>query len=265
VITYVRQLPGFAEREQAELTYNIVVPTCEATRAAMADVPAGPFIYGGLGEPMSEHPFRSDFYEMLHYVVEDVAQLPAFAIDRTEVSNVAFSLFAEMAKVTGIEKLSYYINPTTVGADEPLKPAVMVDWFAARAYCRFLGKELPTNKQWSKAMRGGLALPDGTANLHARRNFPWGGEIRARGHIAANGPVDVGTVPDDVSVYGVLDLAGNVIEWTASEAPLAPGWMITRGGNYIETTRDTHVDFMVIENSRHPRARQFGLGFRCVR
>ena len=92
-------------------------------------------------------------------------------------------------------------------------PAIMVSWFAARAYCQSIGRTLPTEAQWEFAARGGKAL-----------TYPWGASaprcedvVLARfdglgcGQSSQLRPV--GTSPMDTTLEGVVDLGGNVAEW----------------------------------------------------
>jgi eukaryotic-like serine/threonine-protein kinase len=260
-IVPIRQLPGYATRDAELVTLRIRVPTCAATLADTIAIPAGPFIYGGLGEPPSPvlvaHPSE---------LPEVTLDLPTLRIDRTEVSNAAFDVFAEMEPITGIAKPAYPASPSLIGIAAPRSPVSGVDWFEARAFCQFLGKELPSSQQWTKALRGGLVLPDGSLNPMPRRNLPWGSPVDpvpARISRTAKSTVgEIGMQPGDRSVYGVLDLAGNVNEWTETSSD--PGFRVVRGGNWLETKPDELVDFNAIENFRSSRQRQFALGVRCV-
>jgi formylglycine-generating enzyme required for sulfatase activity len=75
----------------------------------------------------------------------------------------------------------------------------------------------------------------------------------------------VGAFPDDVSSYGVLDLAGNVSEWTLNVSIDGnSAFRVVRGGNWDETDSATLVDFMPIPNSRPLNGSSFAIGFRCV-
>jgi formylglycine-generating enzyme required for sulfatase activity len=196
---------------------------------------------------------------------ERTVRMEAFAIDRTEVTNAAFGMFARPANATSIELPSYPPSPALRRAGGPDYPVTDVGWPEAAAYCRFLGKQLPTDAQWEKAKRGGLEL-GGVANPMPNRNLPWGA---ARTPIPARladtgdvGPVPVGSSPGDVSPYGVLDLAGNVQEWTRTVA--ADGFVATRGCNWARCTATNLISFMAIANARSRRTHNFELGFRCV-
>ena len=257
-IVPLRSLPGYAHRGRPPPRLSIRVPTCQATRADMIEIPAGAFISGGVGEPPSEAQAR-------YKVAEVTLELPRFAIDRTEVTNAGFGVFAGMATVTGIAAPIYADTFELATAEAADMPATSVGWTEARAYCRFLGRRLPTNAEWQKAARGGLVL-DGRPNPYPRRNLPWGAP---RSPAPANvnrgvdvGPAPVGTFPGDVSPYGVLDLVGNVHEWTDSSDD--SGLRITRGGNWAETTPKQLVDFGAIDNPRHAGVRTYMLGVRCA-
>lgn len=98
------------------------------------------------------------------------------------------------------------------GVDRSTYPVTLVTWHGADAYCRALGRTLPTEAQWERAARG-----------LANSIYPWGplwDETRAK----TNRPVTDGTVPVDSyatgastggSDFGVYNMAGNVAEWTA--------------------------------------------------
>jgi len=130
--------------------------------------------------------------------------LPAFRIDRTEVTNAAYRACMRAGRC---------VDPRPLGERfaDPRQPVVGVSWFQARAYCTFARGRLPTEAEWEKAARG----PDG-------RTYPWGetyptlryavfGRGETRGH-----PDPVGIHRAGDSPYGVHDLAGNVWEWVDS-------------------------------------------------
>jgi hypothetical protein len=109
-------------------------------------------------------------------------------------------------------------------------PAVFIDWFDAYAYAKWRGRRLPTEQEWEKAARG----PDG-------QRYPWGSDDRIGGANVYRGDpkqkwVAPGGFPEDRSPYGVLDMAGNVSEWTSSVDQ--SGNPIVRGGNFGNFSTD---------------------------
>ena len=258
----LRHTPGYTEREHPIPTFHAKVPTCRASKVDMLEVANGTFIYGGVGEPPAV-----TLIKMPEYAKERRIELPTFWIDRTEVTNTAFQLFGEMADFTGVAPPQYPKSTELLGSAGPRKPVTGIDWRDARAYCRFLGKQLPTSQQWVKALRGGEQL-FGSRNAMPRRNLPWGSVVepvpaRIRMGKESSSVADVGTHPGDTSPYGVLDLAGNVTEWTESKDDAA-GMRIARGGNWDETTPEFVADYDAIENPRAETQRLFGLGVRCI-
>jgi formylglycine-generating enzyme required for sulfatase activity len=99
-------------------------------------------------------------------------------------------------------------------------PVVHVSYFDAEAYCQWAGKRLPTESEWECAARGGLTT----------QPYIWGSEMNPGGRWMANtwqgkfpyehvvqdgfeGTAPVGSFP--ANGYGLLDMAGNVWEWTS--------------------------------------------------
>ncbi|NDJ51704.1 MAG: formylglycine-generating enzyme family protein [Chloroflexi bacterium] len=106
-------------------------------------------------------------------------------------------------------------------------PVIGVSWYEAVAYVGWLadatGRDyrLPTEAEWEKGARGGLTLADGRRNLNAVRVWPWGDEQPSERLLNYNkqvgGTTPVGSYPDGASPYGLLDMAGNALEWTLSK------------------------------------------------
>jgi formylglycine-generating enzyme len=92
---------------------------------------------------------------------------------------------------------------------KPDHPVVNVSWYAAVAYCRWVGKRLTTESEWEYAARGGL---------HSL--FPWGDQSAdaSRANFSASGigtTTPVGRYP--ANRYGLFDMAGNVWQFVADE------------------------------------------------
>ena len=71
--------------------------------------------------------------------------LPAFYIDKTEVSNAAYAQFCAETK---------HALPKGFAADQPDLPVVNVLILDARAFAEWAGKRLPKGREWEKAARG---------------------------------------------------------------------------------------------------------------
>jgi len=190
----------------------------------MVDVPAGPF---GLGEGEDKH--------SLH--------LGTFKIARYPITSDAYLKFVQDSPYPSPP---HWRNgrPPQMLADHPV---VNISWFDALAFCRWFSSvtgyhfRLPTEAEWEKAARG-----------EAGNIYPWGNTFDANlcntweGGFGRTMPVDY--FPEGASVYGVLDLAGNVWEWCSSrqfDYPYHPedgredltteDWRILRGGSWYDT------------------------------
>lgn len=255
------RLPGYLKRNGPLGMLHVRVPTCQASQTDMISIPAGEFVFGGVGVPPS-----SDVARDPEARVERRIRLDAFRIDRTEVTNAAFEQLSAMESITDIAPPLYPASPDLGEAAAPNRPVTGIDWIEARAYCRFVGKELPTQQQWTRVQRGGLVLPDGTPNPAPTRNFPWGTDPRPGAakllHVGAPGVAVAGTFPQDRSPEGVVDLAGNVSEWV--DGVTRQGLRVVRGGNVWDADESELVEYVAIENSRPARMRHFAIGVRCA-
>jgi serine/threonine-protein kinase len=120
--------------------------------------------------------------------------LPAFYIDKTEVTNAAY---AEFCKATG------HPLPPGFRQNKPNYPVVNVTILDAHGFAAWAGKRLPTAKEWEKAARG----EDGRA-------FPWGNEFdSARANIGTKQVRPANDFLNGASPYGVLQMIGNVWEF----------------------------------------------------
>ena len=119
-------------------------------------------------------------------------------------------------------------------AEEPDLPVTGVSWWAADAFARWSGGRLPRQEEWLLVAAGPDARP-----------YPWGGRYdpaaAVTGELRPPGARPCpGEDPRDASADGVLHLAGNVSEWTASIAVAGGNYaMWVQGGNWILPGRGT--------------------------
>jgi serine/threonine-protein kinase len=193
--------------------------------------------------------------------------LPAFYIDKTEVSNVAYAQFCQE---TG------HALPKGFAADRRDYPVVNVLILDARAFAQWAGKRLPKGREWEKAARG----TDG-------RLYPWGNDPdTARANVGSGNLLPVTDLPNGASPCGALNLSGNVWELVDQvsrpgegafaefskvfkELKLAPPtrdepWYMVRGQSFSAAERLDPGGLW--DNSTVPeRGAAENIGFRCVK
>jgi iron(II)-dependent oxidoreductase len=148
--------------------------------------------------------------------------LDAYAIDKYEVTNVEYRACEKAGacetprRGNSHNRRDYYRN-----REFDLYPVLYVSRINAIQYCTWAGKRLPTEAEWEKAARGPIDT----------RPFPWGDDEpdcttqNRPDEEKCDQPDDtarVGSFPRGTSVYGALDMAGNVFEWVQDKADW--GW-----------------------------------------
>ncbi len=227
------------------------------------EIPAGTFLMGS--DPDKDRYVDGD--EQPQHTVD----LPTFFISRTPITNAQYALF--------LRDSGYRVPGDWEGNRPPrgkeIQPVVKVAWYDALAYCRWLGEKigkpvaLPSEAEWEKAARG----VDG-------RTYPWGNAFDAircnTSELGLGGTTPVGIFPQGASPYGVLDLSGNVWEWTRSlygEYPYDPAdgrenldaprneRRVLRGGSFDDSHRNVRCAARV---RYFPNLRLGVNGFRVV-
>ena len=236
----------------------------------MVRVPSGPFIMGSDTGPTDERPARA-------------VHLREYEIDRMPVRNADFARFLERFGPLADVGARYFdwddrdarIHRVSEAwrADDGYEkhPVVEVSWLGAVAYCRWVGKRLPTEAEWEKAARS-----------DDQRLYPWGDAMptiqHARFKSGWNETVRVGTYSLGASHYGALDMAGNVWQWVSSSyrpypyhtddgrEDAAPGPVrATRGGGHDSPIFELRTTERGRNLSRNPAAGHHNIGFRCAR
>jgi formylglycine-generating enzyme required for sulfatase activity len=252
---YLQRLPGYTDRvSRTPAVLRIPVPTCQAARADTVEIPEGEF-YRNVDAPDDSS-----------VTIDEMVPMPAFFIDRTEVTRGAFAVYGGLEALTGDSAArTSYLSLDRPGGDR--LPIVGVDSFTAANYCRFMGKELPDLEHWQKALRGGLTV-GGAPNPAPKRTTPWV-QPSSKHPTNLQGAADgfpnlapVGSFPDDTSPYGVVDMAGNVSEWSrvTVDSPGMRGLRFVMGADW-----DTPLEHAGLRNMRPDRFVTFTIGIRCVR
>ena len=182
--------------------------TAAVDQMALRYVPAGEFLMGTEIGLTDERPVHKVY-------------LDAFWIDETEITNAMYSECVQAGKCDKPSVLTFYEDPAFAS-----HPVEYVSWQDAVNYCTWGGRRLPTEAEWEKA-----ATWDPYANQ--QRVYPWGDTYDCRkgnfddetelddslmqdGQVSCDGFVrsaPAGSFPAGASVYGALDLGGNVWEW----------------------------------------------------
>jgi len=240
------------------------------------EIPAGEFL---MGNNKKDDPDASDSELPRHRV-----ELPAYYIGKYPVTVAQFRAFMEANPGFKVSDSDCLKGPAN-------HPVVQVTWHEALAYCGWLtemlrgrqarhgalfpafgGREwtvtLPSEAEWEKAARGTEA-----------RRYPWGPDWnadRANCEKAGIGSTStVGCFPGGSSPYGVVDMSGNVWEWTRSLYKKYPyvagdgredlegdGDRVLRGGPWYFVNPDF---FRCADRfGYHPTYWIDFIGFRCV-
>lgn len=208
-----------------------------------------------------------------------------FRIARHPVTQAAYAAFIA---ADGYRRADYWSAEgwawrVAAGVEGPLywqaggddHPVMGVSAHEAEAYCRFRGLRLPSEAEWAKAAGWDPVLG-------RPRRVPWGDGAAdpARANIdrARGGTSPVGAYPGGASPYGVLDMLGNVWEWTASAFAAYPGFQsypyagfsaayydgrhrVLRGGSWATRPWTLRA---ASRNWYTPETRQILAGFRCA-
>ena len=188
--------------------------------------------------------------------------LPAYFISRYEVTFRQYLEFWKSLK-SSLDKKHYQARYLFSNGDfkyltiwdengklckgfEPNMPVVGISGEAAEAYCAWLSKKrgvalrLPTNLEWEKAARG----VDG-------RMFAWGNAHNSEAALCWDNkagrkkyPITapVGSFPEDKSIYGVMDIIGNVHEFTTEKVNNGNVFVV-KGGSFLSRLLFSHCGY----------------------
>jgi iron(II)-dependent oxidoreductase len=262
------------------------------------EIPGGNFLLGAARDT----PFVFDNEKWAYHV-----SIAPFAIARTKVTSGEFLRFVEDEGYSRSEfwsesgwswrtshnarRPAYWVR----GADGqwqcraydrlgPLAlelPVIHVNWYEADAYCRWVGRRLPTEAEWEMAASAQPGKEGGISN--EKRRYPWGNTPpdRERAHLDGRsaGCIPVTALPAGDSAFGCRQMLGNAWEWTASDFEPFPRfspdpykeysqpWFgathkVLRGGAFATRSRLVHNTY---RNFFTPERRDILAGFRTCR
>lgn len=195
----------------------------------------------------------------------DGHEVGAYCLDSTEVTVAAYQACVERGGCTAADDRE---TCNSGKADRLEHPINCVDWNQATAFCEVGGGRLPTEWEWEWAARG----------RDEGRTYPWGEEAPTceyavmdesasmddkRWGCDTSATWPVGKKSKGNSRDGVMDMAGNVWEWTSTESESGESRFV-RGGSWI------YDDPQIFRASSrgyvsHPASRDDDVGFRCAR
>jgi len=242
--------------------------------ADMVKIPAADFVFRVQGIEVEGF---NDIGVDVQYPWEDTPrrfhehpmQVKAFWIDKFPVTNGQFKKFMDATHYHPYDDLNFLRDwqngSYPAGAEN--KPVTWVSLEDARTYATWTGKRLPHEWEWQYAAQG----TDG-------RLYPWGNEWNASAvpvpdkSRSMRGPDAVDAHPRGASPFGVMDLVGNVWQWTEEFTDDHTIAGILRGGSYYQPQGSIWYFPQAYKLTGHGKLlltspsldRSGGLGFRCV-
>lgn len=233
-------------------------PDNPKTKADLVEIPGGTFEMGrndGTPQERPQHPVA----------------VQTFLMDRAEVTNEEY---AEFVRDKNYQAPSHWLRGKPLPLQEKW-PVVNVSPRDAEAFAGWrsnrdgVAYRLPTEEEWEYAARSG-----GLYKL-----YPWGDRWEdGRAVVKEVDAKPVGSFPEGANRWGVVDLIGNVWEWTSSKASFYQGnqagqipaatkeWVVARGGAYLSDPNDRQIPISATYRDWFdPTFRHPSLGFRLVR
>jgi iron(II)-dependent oxidoreductase len=253
-----------------------IAPTKPAANppAGMVRIPAGDFDFQVAGIEIEG---SNEAGVDVQYAWEDsprrnhrtTLKMKSFYIDRHPVTNAEFKKFVDVAKYRAKDDHNFLRDwqDGTYPAGWENKPVTWVSLEDARAYAAWAGKRLPHEWEWQYAAQG----RDG-------RTYPWGSDwssqavpVPDKGH-DLRAPDNVDAHPEGASPFGVMDLTGNVWQWTDEYLDEHTRAGIVRGGSYYQAQGSRWYFPQAYRLTEHGKLllmapgkdRAGTLGFRCI-
>ncbi len=249
---------------------DAVVATSTGCPAGFLRIPSGTFM---MGSPDTEGDADEHPRHTLTVTGFCMQRLEVTAVDYQACINAGMCTATNTDAMCNTQRLSTHAN----------HPVNCVDWNQAMTYCNYIGARLPSEVEWEYAARGsdGRKYPWGNTAPTPRRLNACGDECVAYAQRVHNETKTamyagsdgfeetspVGTYPAGASPFGVLDMAGNVYEWTSSPYCMYPQHtcasqyrMYRGGGWYTDKT-----DAIATRNGNLITDRSVVVGIRCAK
>ncbi len=240
----------------------------------MVRIPASSFVFKVRGleiegsddvEVDVQYPWES----MARRFHEQKMQIHAFYLDKYPVTNAEFKKFLDASHYHPQNDLNFLRDwkSGTYPDGWANKPVTWVSVEDARAYAKWAGKRLPHEWEWQYAAQG----TDGRA-------YPWGDTWQAsavptpsHGRVL-NAPDDVDSHPAGASPFGIIDMVGNIWQWTDEYSDEHTRAGILRGGSHYQPLGSIWYFPQAYRNDEHGKLllmapsydRSGTLGFRCA-
>ena len=197
--------------------------------------------------PAAKHWVSADRSDELKLV-----SLEGFSIDQTEVSYYQYSKCIEAGKCPPLGSVPEDLN----------QPVTGIGYGSAEAFCNYAGKSLPTVEQWEAAARYGGETNGITYVNVACDTIHFGAGRGECKKMNPNAPESVFKRVQSANPGHILNMLGNVREWTSTPDPQDPQKHMAKGGSYQSGRSEINISVNVPMpvNSGAP-----DLGFRCVK
>jgi gamma-glutamyl hercynylcysteine S-oxide synthase len=196
--------------------------------------------------------------------------IKSFLIDTFPVTNAKFKSFLEATHYHPLDDLNFLRDwkDGTYPAGWDDRPVTWVSLEDAREYAKWSGKRLPHEWEWQYAAQG-----------TDQRIYPWGDDWDASAipvpdkSRTMRGPDPVDRHPKGTSPFGVMDMVGNVWQWTDEFIDDHTRAGILRGGSYYQPQGSKWYFPQAYRNDEHGKLllmapsydRSGAVGFRCVK
>ena len=230
-------------------------------------VPAGPYTFGEDDEIMTHIDY--DFEIMEHEVTN--AQFSTFLNEANDAGDLLLTAFSVDGIYDGDDlipadvytyyklgelnsRISWDGEDFLVDAGYEVHPVTEVTWFGAWAFTQHYDLELPTEQEWEKSARSDTGS-----------DYPWGDaapECSVANFLDCIGNTQTVGLASGESPFGLGELCGNALEWTASTENASSIYRVIKGGGFSSSGDELKSWY---RSSEIPAANAGDIGFRCIR